>query len=601
MSHSMSHEELVAVWDHLLMYFLLWLEGHTIAQTCLCCIYLQDLEGLVRPIPLLGVFLDAFLVICRRARGAILRAGVYDDEDFLPNLFGLDLEASVYSSNPKEVRKRLDQEIGKLRKGGHESPQTLIWRLEFIGEYMFALAGLEAETAEGKKGFGSPPDRLTACLGLLEKLDASCSVAPPEVLRCFDPSINRRLLVPGPPRTVEPIPDPHVAFGMWTSHVHELILCGSLTAKSLTQLVDGAITHKGEPNVLPRSIAQLCVSEDKFLRRIMLDSLSSFLFPREALQHCKKPVEAFLDRSESVLGHIMRLAHANSARRFRRLAHVFADLNALQHEAWRLDDDLRSTFGANLHHPRPCWLWIMEHSLRAMLAKLFLGFELELYEPGELHMIYWYCDYLYSLRVYNLNELHHAKEQLAGTSAKKKRPKEHPPAGRTGLRPKNPPSSLLLMEATQTAIRGLFRLMSFCLRRGILSSPEAVNQGLAQRFVLRFRSLERFRLPHLPSFLDFEQSTLSAQAPTEGLIVLEAAQSSFAESAQILERIGSAKDKDAATDTILDGAKALRRVVVANQLAITQLLKSPPVEKGLKVTVANSHHPHFISVQILKE
>jgi hypothetical protein len=291
---------------------------------------------------------------------------------------------------------------------------------------------------------------------------------------------------------------------MWSSHLHELVLCGSITQRPLEELMQGAITHKVEPGALPRSVAHLCASEEGLMRRLMMDSLTHLLFPEEAVQHCKKMTDSFLTHSESLLGHMVKLAHLNKARRFRRLAHVFSEFNALQNEAWHLDEELKKTFGANLRHPRPCWVWITENCVQAMIDKLLLGFELDLYDQAEFHMIYWYVEYLFGLRIYNLNEVYHAKEQAGGGGSKPKKgaKKEQPKNFQGGLKPRIQPPFLMLLEATRSTVRGIFRLLAFCLRRQLISAPTSCTNGMAQRFVLRFRALEHFRLPHQPSFQD---------------------------------------------------------------------------------------------------
>merc|ERR1719274_562951 len=86
----LSLEELVPIWDQLLMYYMLWLDGHTLVQTILCCLYLQE-EGLAErlsPMPAFGAFVDALLLVCRTTRRCVLRAGIFDAEDFFPGLFG---------------------------------------------------------------------------------------------------------------------------------------------------------------------------------------------------------------------------------------------------------------------------------------------------------------------------------------------------------------------------------------------------------------------------------------------------------------------------------------------------------------------------------
>lgn len=389
-----------------------------------------------------------------------------------------------------------------------------------------------------------------------------------------------------------------MVFRLWTSHVHELLLCCSLQSQPLSAVIQGAITYKEQPTVLPRSVAQLRETESGLVRRLVLESLEQHLFPSEAMQHCKKLADPFVTRSESMMNHMIRLAHFNSARRFRRLAHVFPDFNELQHEAWELDEALKATFGANLPYPKPCWVWIMDQALQAIISKLLLGCSLEVYDEAELHMIYWYVDYLYGLRIYNLNELHCAKE--ASGSKKKaggKQPKDQPGSGR----PRNPPASFVLLESTQLAVRGLFRVLAFCLRQRLLLSPPASEAGLAQRFILRFRSLELFRLPHLPSFVDFKLSASLAQEPIEGRSVLTAAKNSFAEALTLLGKFASvAKDSETSSKTTNE-TKALKRVIVANQLAVTQLLRVLDAGEDLskhKVVVEHLHHPNFASLQV---
>lgn len=356
LSQAAGHEELAGLIDQLLMYYLLWLDGHTVVQTIFCCLYLQDPARLLKSMPAFGAFVDAFLICCRRAHDAIVAAGVFDDEDFLPTMFSVNLEACAFSAVPAEVTKSLASECARLRKSSEAAAEAVAFRLEFIGDYMRALVSLSEIGTPAKpsgpakaapRGASAALEPLTNCLRLLERLELTVVPAGPEVLRCFDASINRKFLVPGPPRTVEPIKDPKAVFGMWTSHVHELTLCESLTGRQLNELLQGAVTYKEQPNILPRSFATRCLAEPGIVRRLVLESLEQHLFPAEALQHCKKPVDTFLTRCESMFLHMFKLAHSNNARRFRRLAHVFPDFNELQHEAWRLDETLKGTFGTD--------------------------------------------------------------------------------------------------------------------------------------------------------------------------------------------------------------------------------------------------------------
>merc|ERR1719341_280938 len=136
----LSHEEMIAIWDQMLMYYLLWLEGHTLVQTAFACLYLHSIEKHVRAMPLFGAFVDAFMVICRTAKQAITHAYIFDDEDFLPSSFGIDLNQCVYSSVPADVAARLKQEQSALSTDQSATAKALRCRFEFMSDYMMSLA-----------------------------------------------------------------------------------------------------------------------------------------------------------------------------------------------------------------------------------------------------------------------------------------------------------------------------------------------------------------------------------------------------------------------------------------------------------------------------
>jgi len=72
---------------------------------------------------------------------------VFDDEDFLPSMFGINLDIGAYSTDPGEVRKRLEKERQTLSSDTSQAAQAVACRLEFIGEYMLALIDLDRDTA----------------------------------------------------------------------------------------------------------------------------------------------------------------------------------------------------------------------------------------------------------------------------------------------------------------------------------------------------------------------------------------------------------------------------------------------------------------------
>jgi hypothetical protein len=88
----------------------------------------------------------------------------------------------------------------------------------------------------------------------------------------------------------------------------------------------------------------------------------------------------------------------------------------------------------------------------------------------------------------------------------------------------------------------------------------------------------------------------------ESRVVLDAAASSFGEAMQMLERlVAPTKGAEPALNGVAfdsDNVKSLKRVIVANQLAISQLLKHLESGKRSSVVVALSHHSHLVSLQV---
>lgn len=100
---------------------------------------------------------------------------------------------------------------------------------------------------------------------------------------------------------------------------------------------------------------------------------------------------------------IYRALLSNRCRLRRTLTHVIRVLDEIEKtEAQNLDDFLTSKWNIK---DRPIKNWVHFHKVRYMMLIVQLGFELEVYHPGELAMMYWYLniigveedDYLYSM------------------------------------------------------------------------------------------------------------------------------------------------------------------------------------------------------------
>jgi len=83
--------------------------------------------------------------------------------------------------------------------------------------------------------------------------------------------------------------------------------------------------------------------------------------------------------------------------------------------------------------------------------------------------------------------------------------------------------------------------------------------------------------------------------------VLDAAAASLGEGAQLLDRVAAARGDAEQLQPLLEEAKAMKRVVVANQLAVTRLsrlLENGPLEAQVRVVASLTHHRHLASVTV---
>ena len=136
----------------------------------------------------------------------------------------------------------------------------------------------------------------------------------------------------------------------------------------------------------------------------------------------------------------LRLNNVNRGRERRRLRHFLIDWSPLQELGEQLDGQLAEA-GWLDPSVQPFGGWALALVAESMCRFLLLGFELELYQPHEMPMIYWYIDSLCALRC----QLHTAVADAATAvfakppdkkvaNKKKSKPAKPPVVGANGSR-----------------------------------------------------------------------------------------------------------------------------------------------------------------------
>ncbi|KAA0202499.1 hypothetical protein HAZT_HAZT008354 [Hyalella azteca] len=122
--NNLSMEELVGIMDCIFGCLVTWLEGHSAAQTLLTCLYLH------KPLTIEDRALRAFSVLTLKLVALINNivniAGVYEEEDFQPGLYGYGVCAEVPEARAAAAVREVEEELQRVVKSSR-SRQGEAW------------------------------------------------------------------------------------------------------------------------------------------------------------------------------------------------------------------------------------------------------------------------------------------------------------------------------------------------------------------------------------------------------------------------------------------------------------------------------------------
>eukprot|EP01087_Luapelamoeba_hula_P002043 TRINITY_DN1180_c1_g1_i8.p1 TRINITY_DN1180_c1_g1~~TRINITY_DN1180_c1_g1_i8.p1 ORF type:complete len:447 (+),score=109.47 TRINITY_DN1180_c1_g1_i8:220-1560(+) len=111
----------------------------------------------------------------------------------------------------------------------------------------------------------------------------------------------------------------------------------------------------------------------------------------------------------------------NRARQRRKLAHLFVEWGGILAEAEKLDNLIRTQKQAKKQHEEEFfsfWVssWVIGQCFPLMSQFLLLGFELEIYNPVEYPMVFWYLEFLLSTETKHHVQIIAATKRVTGYS-----------------------------------------------------------------------------------------------------------------------------------------------------------------------------------------
>merc|ERR1719430_1117272 len=116
-SPGISSRDMVGLIDECLACLVTWLEGHSLAQTVLTCLYLHHPDKVEDPV--LRAALITLLRLVEVIKDLIGQAGVYEEEDFQPLTYGFKLCSEIPEqkcvAQCKEAEEMLAKEVRRTK------------------------------------------------------------------------------------------------------------------------------------------------------------------------------------------------------------------------------------------------------------------------------------------------------------------------------------------------------------------------------------------------------------------------------------------------------------------------------------------------------
>lgn len=447
----------VQLMDYVFQCEMSWLNGQTLAQTLYTCLYVHPrvFEELTKKKNraqdehyrmCLGAYCGGVIRTFALLRKIILYADIYEEEDFNPNCYQVDLASNlsdeealeglhraieVCESNKDDpmmcqIRERLQYRLlffNTLLDMHTRGPSTTKERVEQMKQdwtetraRLFSLSLNYGERLDDIPGIdpdivrclsSTSPPRSIHLLSMESSIDF-CSLLIQDLMLISSSEImgKRHLLLKPAELISEYIENIHSFEDCRRFLVHFSTRKRELKSSKNNQTTSESMFQ--QPNVAVRSILVVFLYHDEkiFGRSIFPQWLSESMVnhgvPKLLLQ--TQEGSQFMARCIRPLYEILKLYTLNYSRQRQRIELLIKDWSVLQQEATNLDAQFVTEMNIpKSAYPRYCSGWSMEMMLVLMIDMLELGLQLGLYDVLEYPSLFWYLDSLVHSRIQNLN------------------------------------------------------------------------------------------------------------------------------------------------------------------------------------------------------
>ncbi|KAG6549103.1 hypothetical protein Mapa_009329 [Marchantia paleacea] len=647
--------QIIDVMDHLLACEATWHKGHSLAQTVFSCLYMLKLDR-TTPNALLHAYCKITRATCSLVRTAIVLSDIHEEEDFVTFGFGLPLDAegdnkclatlnAVVESLARQLRGCKGSASGKKKSTEEVEPlqddpeleedfcESVLCRLRFRKSLYHAFVYMEKPLGRGSEMAQKHITRaltelaaVRASSGFLsarrpskDPVESTCTASGQPAVG-FDESVNRRLLAPTPPRSIDIL-----SWNETLNYFEQLLndlnrICSLSSDLELEDLLQYIVDfQKSQPDLVARARLQLLLLQDgKLLGR---ETVTDALYRAIKLQNDRPARDTetynFLTQCGRLTMQLIRTMCTNPAWQRRKLGRVIQEWGLLleQAEFGRETSFRKSGLGGQLE--KTGWTddvvigWAAELLCWVVTHFLLLGFELELYSPNEYCMVYWYLDHaLMTLMHYKLAKERRMLEaeflksnDTSPESAKKKGKKKKggtiKPVVNKEIR--FTPSVLLLQCYINLCKGFIWMLAALTADRKIIHRETIFNTEL-ERFTQRFELLHKIVVPEPMTYLDFREATRHRHQSVKELY--QVAYDHFMSVQQHIQELTQAVSKAPKMESVSKAQRVvdirqMEQVAMRNRIALQIAHQAGPGD-NLRVTFEFSLHPCF-AVAVVKK
>lgn len=627
-----NNTELLKLMDQLLLLEATWHTGNTLAQTLHASLYMLAPERFNED-RVLAAYCSIVQCTCREVQQIVFKGCVCEEEDFNINVLGLTIDPPSTSKDAglAAVSAAIDMLEGAGRVEGGEPAEPslptasgstddvvggLIARLSFRKNFHRALVKLQLKT---KADLDLAHKLLLKALGDLERVRASSRAGFAQQLQGYCPSVNQYLLGPAPPRVVV-LRTEEECWGYFAQLLTQLLLVTTVqNIREISKLkifIDDLVASRPLP--LTRSCLHLLLAPKSYegvptpswAPSISMIAVAMGLPPTD--HHLEELVQ-MLDQVHIGVTNWVQAKLLNSCRHRRRLRRGLEDWANLYQHALNADTSevvqkyMRERgWKWNTLDPEdpqgPLATWIERETSESMVHHLLMGFELNLYQPCEYAMIFWYCDFLISIQLQDSRLLHaarppvdHAVPSLARKG--KPRPKSNATLRLQALANAAHALEVVLLELQRHLCQGMLRMMVALREMGLVPVPDVPFNSELQRFDQRFACFHLLVRPD-PLHYDQYQHSVAVDPGITPSTLLTLASEAFGQVRKHGQYMWSVDHPVELSEVQLQQLKAFDKVAFQNVVAISVLLRATQGGQAVQVAFECPYHPWYPVMKI---